>query len=149
RFFPEEELEAVRKQLAGKTVVRPFAAPAGHTMDYVLRRGETFTRWWRPQGGRWLLSAEDVKDKARRELIEQEPRGPKPRSAGLSEFPYGNGRFDYQPNLSHQADVDDGLFDVRNIVASPEGLTLTAPGDGFIIFEVRSPYVIVPQVGKL
>ena len=22
-------------------------------MDYVLRRGATFTRWWTPQGGRW------------------------------------------------------------------------------------------------
>ena len=26
---------------------------SGHVMDFRLRQGETFTRWWRPHGGRW------------------------------------------------------------------------------------------------
>jgi hypothetical protein len=29
------------------------------------------------------------------------------------------------------------------------GLTLKEPGEGYAIFEVRSPYVIVPKVGPL
>lgn len=149
RFFPTEDLASVRERFTGRATVHQLAAPAGHTMDYILRRGETFTRWWKPQGGRWLLSAEDVKDKSRREIIEREPRGPKPARAGLTEHTYGNGRFDYHPDLSQQADVDDGLFDVKNIVAASDGLKLASPGEGWIIFEVRSPYVIVPQVGKL
>ncbi len=31
----------------------------------------------------------------------------------------------------------------------PSGLTLETPGEGAAVFEIRSPYVIVPRVGKL
>jgi len=149
QFFPGHDPAVVRQRLAGPVHRRHQVAPSGHTLDFVLRRGETFTRWWRPQGDRFLVGADELKDKARKALLEQEPRGPKPAQTDLSTHTYGNGRFVYEPDLTRQPDVDDGVFDAKNIVASEAGLTLAQPGDGWIVFEVRSPYVIVPVVGKL
>lgn len=151
RFFPMDDLAKLQKQFAESKVEHRYSvAPGGHTLDFVLRRGETFTRWWRPQGDRWRLSADDLKDKARKALLEAEPRGPKPKHASFSKQTYGNGRFIYQPNLKQNAiDFEDGVFDSHNVQITDEGLTLSKPGDGWAIFEVRSPYVMVPLVGKL
>src|SRR5262249_47408234 len=53
-FFPLDPLEQVRRAYLQAPVRHYYDYHAGgHTMDYVLRQGETFTRWWRPQGGRW------------------------------------------------------------------------------------------------
>lgn len=151
RFFPTEDLEKLSGQIANSRVeYRDSVASGGHTLDYVLRRGETFTRWWQPQGGRWLLGPDDAKDKSRIELLEREPRGPKSQSPEFSAHSHGNGQFVYQPDLK-QSDVDfeDGVFDSSNVQVTDAGLTLAKGGDGWAIFEVRSPYVIVPLVGKL
>lgn len=151
RFFPMDDLSRLQQQFTDSKVDHRYAvAPAGHTMDFVLRRGETFTRWWQPQGGRWLLRPEDAKDKARRELLEREPRGPKSKHAEFTRHTYGNGQFVYQPNLVGNAtDFEDGVYDSHNVRVTDQGLSLVKPGDGWTIFEVRSPYVIVPLVGKL
>lgn len=151
RFFPMDDLAKLHKQFVDSKVEHRYSvAPAGHTMDFVLRRGEKFTRWWQPQGGRWLLSPDDAKDKARKELLEREPRGPKSKHAEFSRHTYGNGQFIYEPNLTgNAADFEDGVFDSHNVAVTDKGITLIKPGDGWAIFEVRSPYVIVPLVGKL
>jgi hypothetical protein len=151
RFFPMDDLAKLSEQFSESKVEHRYSvAPAGHTLDYILRRGETFTRWWQPQGGRWMLNPDDLKDKARKELLEREPRGPKSKHAEFTVHTHGNGRFDYQPNLKkNAADFEDGAFDSYNVQVTDDGLTLTKPGDGWAIFEVRSPYVIVPLVGKL
>jgi len=151
RFFPMDDLANLQKQFADSKVEHRYSvAPGGHTLDFVLRRGETWTRWWRPQGDRWLLAADDLKDKARKALLEREPRGPKPKHDNFSKQTYGNGRFVYQPNLKrNSADFEDGVFDSKNVQITDDGLTLVKPGDGWAIFEVRSPYVLVPVVGKL
>lgn len=151
RFFPMDDLANLQKQFAESKVEHRYAvAPGGHTLDFVLRRGETFTRWWQPQGDRWLLAADDLKDKARKALLEAEPRGPKPKHASFSKQTYGNGRFVYQPNLNQNAiDFEDGVFDSHNVQITDDGLTLSKAGDGWAIFEVRSPFVMVPLVGKL
>lgn len=151
RFFPMDDLTKLHKQFVDSKVEHRYSvAPAGHTMDFVLRRGEKFTRWWQPQGGRWLLNPDDVKDKARKELLEREPRGPKSKHAEFSRHTYGNGQFVYEPNLTgNAADFEDGVFDSHNVAVTDKGLALIKPGDGWAIFEVRSPYVIVPLIGKL
>ena len=121
---------------------------SGHTMDFVLRQGETFTRWWTPQGGRWKDDDAYHKDDHFRQLFEREPRGPKCKHDGWTIHTYGNGRFIYRPDLtSRSSDFEDGAYDSDNVRASSSGLTLKKPRRGYAIFEVRSPYVIVPLVG--
>ena len=53
-FFPNDALEPTR-QVYQRTRVENYYGfnQSGHTLDYVLRQGESFTRWWTPQGGRW------------------------------------------------------------------------------------------------
>ncbi|MBS0203379.1 MAG: hypothetical protein JSS49_10800 [Planctomycetes bacterium] len=151
RFFPRDDLANLQEQFRKSTVEHRYSvAPSGHTLDFVLRRGETFTRWWQPQGGRWLLGSDDAKNPARKELLERDPRGPKSKHAEFTTHTHGNGRFVYQPNLKKSADdFEDGVFAAHNLHVTEHGLTLKAPGDGWAVFEVRSPYVIVPVVGKL
>ena len=151
RFFPMDDVAQVR-QIYAETPVRHryHVHQSGHTMDYVLRRGETFTRWWQPQGGRWQHHESYHKDDFFRQLIEREPRGPKGKHDAFAVHTSGNGRFVYQPNLRDgSADFADGVYDFDNVRPGKEGLTLEHKGEGFAVFEVRSPYVIVPIVGKL
>src|SRR5207244_331782 len=114
------------------------------------RQGETFTRWYTPQGGRWLHGEHHHKDPFFRKLFEREPCGPKCKHAGWTVHTHGNGRFVYQPNLTDKSsDFDDGVYDSSNVRTSKAGLTVKEAGRGHATFEVRSPYVIVPRVGKL
>ncbi|HOD80041.1 MAG: hypothetical protein BWX88_03350 [Planctomycetes bacterium ADurb.Bin126] len=150
-FFPNDPLDQTRR-IYQKTRLDHYHGfnQSGHTMDYVLRQGETFTRWWTPQGGRWHHAAEYNRQDWLRRLIEQAPRGPKPNHRHFTVHNYGNGRFIYRPDLTRRStDFDDGVYDARNVRPGAEGLTLTQPGEGFAVFEVRSPYVIVPLVGSL
>jgi len=148
-FFPLDNLANTRKVYATTPVhARHGVNMGGHTMDYVLRRGETFTRWWKPQGDRWNHYESYHKTPAMRAILEREPRGPKCKHVGWSLHNRGNGRFVYRPDLTEKsADFEDGAYDARNVRPGPAGLV--SAGDGFAVFEVRSPYVIVPQVGEL
>ena len=150
-FFPLDNVASVRKVYADTPVqVRHGVNMGGATMDYVLRRGETFTRWWAPQDDRWNENETYHKDPHIRAILEREPRGPKCTHPSFSIHTHGNGRFVYAPNLTDKSeDVADGLYEAKNVRPGPGGLVLEAPGEGFAIFEVRSPYVIVPRVGKL
>lgn len=146
-FFPLDPLDEYRK-LYAKTAVhlRHGLHTGGHTMDYVLRQGETFTRWWKPQAGRWNHHPSYHQRPFPRNILEQKPRGPKGKHAGFSVHTHGNGRFTYRPDLTDRStDLEDGIYDAPGLRPGPSGLT----GSGFAIFEVRSPYVIVPLVGDL
>jgi hypothetical protein len=150
-FFPLDPLPSVRAVYA-KTPVQYYYghSSGGHTMDYVLRQGETFTRWWQPQGGRWNHHSSYAAQPFPRSLIEQSPRGPKSKHPSFTVHTHGNGKFVYRPNLTDtSSDFADGVYDTTNIRPSAAGLTLEKPGEGYAIFEVRSPYVIVPLVGDL
>ncbi|MBI4662545.1 MAG: hypothetical protein HY735_27340 [Verrucomicrobia bacterium] len=150
-FFPLDPLPAVREVYA-KTTVRHYYDyfSGGHTMDYVLRQGETFTRWWTPQGGRWNHHSSYGTKPFPRNLIEQDPRGPKCKHPSFTVHTHGNGQLVYQPNLtSKSTDFQDGVYDAANVRPSLAGLTLERAGAGHVIFEIRSPYVIVPLVGDL
>lgn len=150
-FFPNDPLDSTRR-IYQKTAVNHYHGfpSSGHTMDYVLRQGETFTRWWKPQGGRWHHSPEFNNLAWLKRLIEQEPRGPKPNHRHFTEHNYGNGRFVYRPNLTAAStDFADGVYDANNVRPGAGGLTLREPGEGYAVFEVRTPYIIVPVVGDL
>ncbi len=150
-FFPGDSLDQTRRTYEQTRVDNYWGFnQGGHTMDYVLRQGETFTRWWTPQGGRWNHRLEWNREAWLRQLVEQPPRGPKPNHRDFTIHDYGNGRFIYRPDLSQRSsDFDDGVYEARNVQPSAAGLTLKEPGEGYAIFEVRSPYVIVPKVGPL
>jgi hypothetical protein len=54
------------------------------------------------------------------------------------------------PNLTDKStDFKDGLYDSHNVRSAPTGLTLQDQGEGYAIFEVHSPYIIVPLVGQM
>jgi hypothetical protein len=145
-FFPLDNLENTRRVYFMTPVqVRHGVNMGGHTMDYVLRQGEKFTRWWQPQGDRWNHHDAYNKRPFPRNLVEQEPRGPKCKHASFTVHTRGNGRFVYGPDLTDRSsDFADGVYDAQGVRTSAIGLT----GNGYAIFEVRSPYVIVPRVGS-
>lgn len=145
-FFPLDNLPNTRKVYRETAVqIRHNVNMGGHTMDYVLRQGETFTRWWQPQGDRWNHHDAYNKSPFPRNLLEQEPRGPKCKHASFTIHTHGNGRFVYAPDLTERSsDFADGVYDSQGVQPGPQGLS----GKGFAIFEVRSPYVIVPRVGS-
>ena len=120
----------------------------GWTTDHVLRPGESLTRWWHNQGGRWHHSPTYVG--WMRELLEKPPRGIKPNHADFSIWGVGSALLLYQPDLTETTrDVELGARDIRNLQTSARGLTLAEAGRGWIVFEVLSPYVIVPVMDDL
>ncbi len=150
-FFPLDDLDQVRRAYAKVPAEHRYgAASGGHTMSFVLRQGESFTRWWKPQGGRWNHHPSYGAKPFPRNLIEREPRGPKSKHDSFTVHAHGNGRFVYRPNLTaRSSDFADGVYDSENVAPGASGLKLKSPGAGHAIFEVRTPYVIVPRVGDL
>jgi hypothetical protein len=119
-------------------------------MDYSLRKGETLTRWWHPRGGRWAHQDEDLRGEFWEKLLNREPYGAKSNHANFSIWTHGNGLFDYEPVLKKGCgDFEDGVFDQQNVILTESGVTVAKDGKGEVVFEVNSPYVIVPKVGKL
>jgi len=145
-FFPLDNLQSTRQVYASTPVqIRHGVNMGGHTMDFVLRQGETFTRWWQPQGDRWNHHDAYNKTPFPKSLLMQEPVGPKCKHASFTIYTRGNGRFVYAPDLTERSsDFADGVYDSQGVQPGPVGLT----GKGHAIFEVRSPYVIVPRVGS-
>ncbi|MEK7399082.1 MAG: hypothetical protein AAB116_19270, partial [Candidatus Poribacteria bacterium] len=151
-FFPEDsDLSVYAKTYSAKPADYYYRwFHYGSTMDYVLRKGESFTRWWRPQGGRWSHQKDDVQDDWWRRLITSEPYGAKGNHPRFSIWTHGNGLFDYNPCLQKgSGDFQDGVFYKRNVMLIDDGITLDEDGEGEVIFEILSPYVIVPLVGDL
>jgi len=70
----------------------------GWTTDHVLRPGESLTRWWQNQGGRWHHSP--TYTGWMRDLLEQPPRGIKPNHADFSIWGVGSALLRYQPDLT-------------------------------------------------
>lgn len=150
-FFPNDPLDSTQK-VYRTTQVHFYHRfhQSGHTMDYVLRQGETFTRWWKPRGGRWHHCRQYNKIAWLRRLIEKPPRGPKPNHPHFTVHTYGNGRFTYEPNLTDSSsDFLDGALCFENVHPAKKGLALKKADSGFAIFSVRTPYIIVPVVGDL
>jgi hypothetical protein len=123
-----------------------------HTADYSLRPGESLTRFWQPQGGRWNHRASYNQAQWVRKLIETPPRGMKPNHRNFTKWNHGNGLFHYAPKLTAGSkDLAEGACVARGLVPGAEGLHLTAGerGHGAVIFEVFTPFVIVPKVNDL
>jgi hypothetical protein len=123
---------------------------AGHTMDFYLRQGESFTRWWRPRGGRWHHLPRYNRTKWVKDLIRTKPVGMKPNHRNFTRWNHGNGLFSYAPDLSDSStDFEDGVYVVKNLVPGKEGLRIIKKGQGEVVFEVFTPYIIVAKVNDL
>ena len=121
-----------------------------HTMDFYLRQGESFTRWWTPQGGRWHHLTRYSREKWVRDLILTPPVGMKPNHRDFTRWNHGNGLFHYAPDLSARStDFRDGACAVRNLAPGERGLHLVDAGDAEAVFEVFTPYIIVAKVNDL
>jgi len=121
-----------------------------HTMDFYLRQGESFKRWWNPQGGRWNHLPRYNKTKWIKDLIQTEPVGMKPNHRDFTRWNHGNGFFHYAPDLSDAStDFADGVYAVDNLVPGKEGLHLKQAGKGYAVFEVFTPYIIVAKINDL
>ena len=150
-FFPLDNLKTVREVYAKTAVEHRYGVSSGgHTMDFVLRQGETFTRWWKPQGGRWNHHPSYAAKPFPRNTLERAPLGPKCKHDSFTVHSHGNGQFVYRPNLtSASTDFEDGVYDSTNVQPGARGLMLRSAGEGFAVFEVSTPYVIAPIVGDL
>lgn len=120
----------------------------GHTMDFRLRPGESLTRWWRPQGGRWHhIEAYDrgfVRD-----LLRRKPRGYKSNHPEFSVWTQGNGLWVYRPDLTDgSSDFARGVETVDNLEPGSDGLRLRRAGAGVAVLEVFTPWIIVPRVNE-
>ena len=121
-----------------------------HTMDYSLRQGESFTRWWTPQGGRWHHLPRYSQTKWVRDLILAPPVGMKPNHREFTRWNHGNGLFHYAPDLTAaSSDFRDGVRVIRNLTPGDDGLHLVETGDAEAVFEVFTPYVIVAKINNL
>jgi hypothetical protein len=120
---------------------------AGHTMDFDLRRGESFTRYWYPLGTGpdfRLPSANrgrppaDTRDRMHW-AFDLVPRAFAPLDRAA---PYANGLFDFQPDLAHPAwrSLTDGARNMR----LADGMLGPVRGDraATVDFRVRSPYPV-------
>ena len=137
-FFPLDNLANTRKVYAATPVqIRHGVNMGGHTMDYVLRQGETFTRWWQPQGDRWNHHDAYNKSPFPRNLLEQEPRGPKCKHPSFTIHTRGNGRFVYAPDLTERSsDFADGVYDAQGRAAGP------GRADGCGLRDLRGPLAL-------
>ncbi len=122
---------------------------SGHVMDFRLRQGESFTRWWRPQGERWH-HLEAYNSGFVRQLLEKAPPGYKSNHSDFSVWTQGNGLWHYEPNLTTDTtDFADGVESARNLRPGGNGLKLTAAGYGEAVFEIFTPWIIVPKINRL
>ena len=146
-FFPNDPLGNVQETYRNTDVLHFNSHhQSGHTLDFVLRQGETFTRWWHPQDGRWNHTERWNESEWLTNLIASPPRGPKPNHRHFTVHNHANGQFIYAPDLTDQStDFADGVYDSENVATAADGLKAT--GEGYAVFEVRSPYIIVPRVG--
>jgi len=120
-----------------------------HTADYSLRPGETFTRWWQPQGGHWNHAPEYNKEKWVRDLILQKPIGMKPNHREFTKWNHGEGLFRYAPDLTAaSSDFADGIYSSSDAKVEKDGLHLAAKS-GEAVFRVFTPFVIVPKVNDI
>jgi hypothetical protein len=148
-YFSIPEIQTTRNSPPDTLRRYELPAPTGHTLDFLLRRGERFTRFFAPQGKRWRLAADDAKDAKLREILNREPVGPKPLNPRQRPL-FTNGVFVYEPNLKgNSADFTNGVLISGNVVIAESGLTVENAGEGFAVFEIASPYPIVPELGKL
>src|SRR3989339_52162 len=136
-----------------------------HTMDYVLRKGESIRRYWRSDSGRFYCAIEQWDRNAATAgaywsgvatqywpNFNRDPFGPKSWETGLSGSANttGFGIITYKPDLTGLcADYTDGVYADSNVVQRNQGIMLSANGSGYVIFKTYTPYVIIAKANDV
>lgn len=128
----------------GGAEIFPFWASRTHTMDFVLRPGETLIRS-QAHEGRFHLPA------SWKELLDSPVRReweglPRERFAPFRTI--GNGRWIYAPDLtSRTRDVELGAWSREGLTQDGRGLA----GPGILVFRIQSPYPFcgIPDATRL
>lgn len=120
-----------------------------HTTDWMLRPGESFTRWWDDKTGRWNHRPEYNKFDWLKQKIMQKPVGMKPNHREFSKWNHGGGLFHYEPKLAAgSGDFDAGVYSQEAAKLEAGGLRLSG-GKGQAVFQVWTPFIIVPKVNDM
>ncbi len=120
----------------------------GHTMDFVLRPGESLVRYWQPQGY-WRVDPSWINEQ-QLDSLRQPPAGPKTSRQISVNNSYGNGKWTYQPVLAAgYGDFADGVYRRDNVKLYRNGLGLAAAGTGWAEWRVRTPYIIAGRPNDL
>jgi hypothetical protein len=150
-FFPKDHNKARVFEIYRDSRIDYFYRwfQMGHVMDFRLRQGEMFTRWWHPQGGRWHHQEAYNKGFVRA-LLQKEPIGYKSNHPDFSVWTQGNGLWHYEPNLtSASSDFTDGVRSTSNLGPGSEGLKLKSAGSGEAVFEIFTPWIITAKINDL
>lgn len=151
-FFPKDEDKNKVFEIYRDSQVNYYYHwyEGSHTMDYSLRQGESFTRWWNPQGGRWHHHPLYNQTEWTKQLLLEEPLGMKPNHRNFTRWNHGNGLFQYSPNLTKQSsDFQDGVYTSHNLKPGKDGLEFATTGAAEAVFEVFTPYIIVAKVNDM
>jgi len=151
-FFPKDEDKSRLFEIYHDSPVDYYYRwfEGSHTMDFYLRQGESFTRWWAPQGGRWHHLPRYSRTKWVRDLILEAPVGMKPNHREFTRWNHGNGLFRYAPNLTPESsDFREGARTVRNLTPGDDGLHLVEAGEAAVVYEVFTPYIIVAKINDI
>jgi len=129
-------------------------AEQGHTMDFVLRMGETFTRFWKADSTRFYTGWWERDDNAGQWLRDRVINDPEHMYRNGQRGAYGSiydrpggGVFVYEPQLgSLWQDYLDGFYERENVEPADNGVKAGA-GGGWTAFELWTPYIIVGKNG--
>ncbi|OGJ90403.1 MAG: hypothetical protein A2268_13505 [Candidatus Raymondbacteria bacterium RifOxyA12_full_50_37] len=136
-----------------------------HTMDYVLRRGETIRRYWQSDSGRFYLAIEQWNRNTTTAgsywagvansywpNFSLDPQGPKSFESGLggSANKTGFGIITYAPDLGDAStDYADGVYADSNVAQNTSGVFLSTDGSGYVVFKTYSPYTIIARANDV
>lgn len=136
-YLPDRPAERMAELYRVEASTFPAFADHSHTMDFVLRPGETLERSADPQG-RWIWF-DNFTEFRRRFPGEWSDDGPRERFDPPRR--YGNGRWVYEPDLTAAGlDFEAGAYEARNVAAGPEGLAPAGAGPAACTFEFDSPW---------
>ncbi|OGJ90671.1 MAG: hypothetical protein A2350_00580 [Candidatus Raymondbacteria bacterium RifOxyB12_full_50_8] len=134
---------------------------SGHTMDFVLRMGETFTRYWKADSTRYYntiyywTNFPHIGAAILSTSIGSVPKDygmvhsgrPESWCNGHKYCQNGMGIYKYTPNLgSGYGDYQDGVYQDSNVVQDEDGIG-PASGSGWMEFDFFSPYIIIGKNG--
>jgi hypothetical protein len=122
----------------------------GHTMDHVLRMGETLTRYWVADSTRFLNNPNwyTSGSQGTRILNSSDKMWKVPHDRiHIHWETTGMVHFKYQPNLKNtHADYVDGYFDDSNVKQTTEGIE-SESANAYTVFQVKTPWPIIGKNG--
>ena len=131
-------------------------------MDFVLRMGETFTRYWRADSTRYYNDNKAYFQEwsdVGAHILSTSYTGPKEYGMlatgkpgalcnGNNYIYPGMGILKYQPNLNAlYEDYEDGVYLDSNVSHVSDGIEVSNNASGFVMFDLFTPYIICGKNG--